>query len=79
MRTKRSKPISYYSDPLGQQGAREPACEPEWELFGLHRDPHELHSVYTDAVYADAVRELKDELHRLQAEVGDQRYGKDTD
>ena len=29
--------------------------------------------------YAEIVRELKDELHRLQAEFGDTRYEKDID
>lgn len=79
VRTKRYKLIYYYSDPLGQDGALEPSYKPEWELFDLDRDPHELHSVYDDPAYADVVRDLKDELHRLQTQVGDQRYHKDTD
>src|SRR5262249_19518358 len=38
----------------------------EWELFDLQKDPHELKSVYSDAAYADTVKELKAELKRLR-------------
>ncbi|MPZ73506.1 MAG: sulfatase-like hydrolase/transferase [Nitriliruptorales bacterium] len=44
---------------------------PEWELFDLEDDPVEIHSVYDDPAYATLRAELTDELHRLQAEVGD--------
>ena len=79
LRTKRYKLIYYYSDALGQAGAIDETHEPEWELFDLEKDPYELNSVYDDPAYAGVVRELKAELHRLQAEVGDQRYEKDMD
>lgn len=36
------------------------------------------HNVYADPDYAAVVRQLKDELYRLQDEVGDQRYSLDT-
>ena len=62
----------------GKTGAIDETYEPEWELFDLARDPQELRNVYGDPAYAGVVRELKVELHRLQAEVGDERYGKDT-
>lgn len=77
VRTLRYKLIYYYSDALGQLGAIDETYEPEWELFDLERDPYELCSVYDDPGYADVVRELTDELHRLQDEVGDERYPKD--
>jgi hypothetical protein len=35
--------------------------------------------VYHDPKYAGIVAELKNELHRLQAEVGDERYVLDVD
>ena len=78
MRTKRYKLIYYYSDALGQPGTIDETYEPEWELFDLEKDPAELNNVLDVPEYADVVEELKAELHRLQEEVGDQRYGKDT-
>ena len=42
-------------------------------------DPCELNSVVDDPAYAELVKELKDEMHRLQAEVGDERYPLDVD
>jgi arylsulfatase A-like enzyme len=79
IRTKRYKLIYYYSDALGQAGAVGETCPPEWELFDLREDPHELNSVYDTPKYATVVKELKEELHRLQEEVGDKRYSKDVD
>jgi arylsulfatase A-like enzyme len=79
IRTKRYKLIYYYSDPLGQPGAGDETHEPEWELFDLEKDPHELNSVVDDPACAKVVADLKRELHRLQAEVGDDPYHKDVE
>jgi len=79
IRTKRYKLIYYYADALGQAGAIDETYEPEWELFDLTEDPCELHSVYDDPEYADIRRALVSELHRLQAEVGDERYARDRE
>ena len=79
IRTKHYKLIYYYADALGQPGALDESDEPEWELFDLQRDPGELHNVYHDPEYAGTVKELKDELHHLQEDVGDQRYPEDVD
>ena len=78
IRTKRHKLIYYYNDALDQEGAIDETYEPEWELFDLEQDPHEMNSVYHDPAYADIVAELTSELHRLQAGVGDERYVKDV-
>lgn len=92
LRTKRYKLIYYYYDGLDQAGtdqrwvAGDGDAEiidtvghaPEWELFDLEKDPHELVNVYHDPAYADTVRDLTAELHRMQKEVGDTRYHKDT-
>jgi arylsulfatase A-like enzyme len=78
IRTKRYKLIYYYNDALGQPGTADETYEPEWELFDLERDPLELNSVVDDPAYADVVADLKGELHRLQAEVGDVRYHRDA-
>jgi arylsulfatase A-like enzyme len=77
LRTLRHKLIYYYSDALGQPGAIDETYEPEWELFDLEKDPYELHNVYDDPTYAGVVEELKEEMHRLQRELGDERYPKD--
>ena len=78
IRTKRHKLIYYYSDALGQEGAIDETYTPEWELFDLEKDSRELKNVYGDPGYAIIAEELKEALHRLQSEVGDERYGKDV-
>ena len=78
VRTLRYKLIYYYADALGQTGAVDDPKEPEWELFDLEADPRELNNVYNDPACADVVRDLTDELHRLQEKVGDERYEKDV-
>ena len=72
IRTMRYKLIYYYAQALGQPGAIDEPKEPEWELFDLEKDPYEMKNVYNDPQYADVVRKLKDELHHLQEEVGDE-------
>ncbi len=74
VRTLRHKLIYYYGQALDQPGAVDEPTEPEWELFDLEKDPYELNSVYHDPAYADVVKELKDELHRLMAQVGDEPH-----
>jgi arylsulfatase A-like enzyme len=78
VRTLRYKLIYYYSDALGQAGAIDETYEPEWELFDLESDPYEMHNVVDDPAYIAVVGELKDEMHRLQERVGDERYPKDV-
>ena len=63
---------------MGQDGAVDETYDPEWELFDLDRDPCELNSVYDDPAYSEVAAGLKRELHRLQSEVGDERYFKDV-
>ena len=79
IRTKKHKLIYYYNDGLGQEGALDEVHEPEWELYDLENDQAEINNVYSNPEYSDIVADLKDELHRLQNEVGDERYSKDTD
>ena len=71
IRTERYKLIYYYSEALGQEGAIDEPHTPEWELFDLEKDPCEMNSVYHAPACAKTVAELKDEMHRLQADVGD--------
>jgi len=74
VRTLRYKLIYYYADALGQPGAIDDPKPPEWELFDLDKDPNELHNVYHDPAHAEVVRDLTEELYRLQAKVGDEPY-----
>lgn len=74
VRTRRYKLIYFYNDPLGQPGAHPPADTPEWELYDLEHDPLEMNNLYGDPAYAEVAAELKVELARLQAEVGDAPY-----
>ena len=62
VRTNSLKLIYYYEPEPGPQ---------EWELFNLDEDPHELRNVYSDPAYSGIVADLKTELKRLRAEVGD--------
>jgi arylsulfatase A-like enzyme len=43
----------------------------EWELFDLHSDPEEVKNVYGVPEYESIVKELKELLSKLQAELGD--------
>jgi arylsulfatase A-like enzyme len=79
IRTRRYKLIYYYADALGQLGAVDESYEPEWEFFDLEVDPYELNNLYHDPAYADTIKKLKQELHRLQDCVGDERYSLDID
>lgn len=72
VRTKKYKLIYYYAEAMGQPNAIDKSKTPEWELFDLEKDPREMNNVYSDPEYADVVKELKDELHRLQEKVGDE-------
>jgi arylsulfatase A-like enzyme len=43
----------------------------EWELYDLENDPDELKNFYNEPGYAKIVKELKQELARLQKKYGD--------
>ncbi len=71
VRTDRWKLIYYYGKPLDMKGALPPDTPPEWELYDLKNDPHEMKNLYGDAKYGSTVRDLKAQLDRLQREAGD--------
>jgi arylsulfatase A-like enzyme len=71
VRTDRYKLIYYYNKALGMKGAQESGMPPEWELFDLKSDRHEMKNVYGDPAYASVVKTLKAELDRLQRQYGD--------
>lgn len=74
VRTDRYKLVCYYGDGLGLPGTSQRVMPPEWELFDLNDDPHELRSVYDDPRYADVRAQLHATLTALQDEVGDHPY-----
>ena len=71
VRTERYILIYYYGEALGSGGAIDSVTPPEWELFDLEKDPHEMNNVYADPEYTGVVAELKVELQRLRDELGD--------
>jgi arylsulfatase A-like enzyme len=79
VRTRRYKLIYYYADGLDMPHNLHESLPEEWELFDLDQDASEIRNVYDDPAYASVVKELKQELHRLMDEVGDERYEKDVD
>lgn len=72
LRTERYKLIYYYGEAFGLKGSQEIPKDAEWELFDLQADRCELRNVYHHPDYQETVRQLTDELHRLQAELGDE-------
>lgn len=43
----------------------------QWELYNLGKDPHEMNNLYNDPNQSALIAELKGEIKRLQAELGD--------
>jgi arylsulfatase A-like enzyme len=72
VRTKKWKLIYYYGKALGSAGTIDkkthlpyPDTAPEWELFDMEKDPHEMYSLYGDPKYAAIEKELTAEMVRL--------------
>lgn len=74
IRTRRFKYIDYYGDGLDAPGASSARWPREYELFDLEADPGELRNVVDDPAYAEILEDLRRQLDRLQAEVGDTPY-----
>lgn len=66
IRTERHKLMHFYD--------HKPA--PVWECFDLKEDPDELNNVYNAPDQAETVMHLKQELHALQATLGDDQPGR---
>jgi arylsulfatase A-like enzyme len=66
VRTKQWKLIYYYGKALGTAGSIDRDTAPEWELFDMRKDPHEMKNVYGDPSNEKVVTELKKELARLR-------------
>ena len=74
LRTHDHKLIYYYADGLGTPGSADDPKPPEWELFDLKKDPHEINSVYNNPDYSEIQVHLTSELYQLQSQFGDQPY-----
>ena len=59
VRTERYKLIHFYNDINW------------WELYDMQADPSEMHNLYGEAEYEPVVKELKDELLKLQEQYND--------
>jgi arylsulfatase A-like enzyme len=88
IRTLDYKLVYYYADGLSQPGTDriksfygktqpEKHAEdltPEWELFDLRKDPHEMCNVYHYPSYANIAEQLRKQLREFQLRVGDTPY-----
>lgn len=71
IRTEHHKLIYFYNDGLGLPGSSPHTYPPEWEMYDLHADPHELRNIYHDPAHHELREQLKAQLWRLQAELLD--------
>ncbi len=71
IRTDRHKLIYFYNDGMGLPGSSEYSYPPEWEMYDLQEDPEELTNIYHDPARRELRKELKAQLWRLQAKLGD--------
>ncbi|MCG7310799.1 sulfatase [Brachybacterium sp. ACRRE] len=71
IRTESFKLIYFYGDGQGHPGSSDRRFVPEWELYDLRTDPHELHNVAHDPGYAEVREHLKRRLADLQDEIGE--------
>lgn len=76
LRNERYKLIFFYGQPLNMTGVDSNATQPNWEFYDLEKDPHENHNAYGQAEYASIIGEMKAELLRQRAAIGDtdERY-----
>jgi len=71
IRTDRHKLIYFYNDGLGLPGSSPHTYPPEWEMYDLEADPHELRNIYHDPAHRALREQLTAQLWRLQAELLD--------
>jgi arylsulfatase A-like enzyme len=71
LRTQRHKLIYYYGEALGTSASIDIPTTPEWELFDLEADPHELRNIYPDHGQTEVITHLTAELFRFKAEAKD--------
>ncbi|MNT95771.1 hypothetical protein D3C72_2377140 [compost metagenome] len=59
IRTERYKLIHFYND------------VDEWELYDMQKDPKEMNNLYNNKAYQPVIKELKEELIKLQKQYND--------
>jgi arylsulfatase A-like enzyme len=73
-RTERYKLIYFYNDGMGLPGTGPFTYPPEWELYDMNEDAHELRNLYNDPNYREIREELKRRMWLEQARLGDQPH-----
>ncbi|RYB91736.1 DUF4976 domain-containing protein [Nocardioides oleivorans] len=73
-RTERHKLVYFYNDGLGLPGTGPDTYPPEWELYDLVSDPHELVNVADDPAYAYVRADLTRAMWAEQARLGDEPH-----
>lgn len=72
IRTHRYKLIFYYARALGMKGSQDNPIQPEWELYDLLEDPHEMRNIYDKPGKEKVQALLKKELLMLKRAYGDE-------
>lgn len=72
IRTERYKLVYYYARALGKTGTSNKPLTPEWELYDLKKDPHEMINKYQEEKSGKLVKKLKTELLELKKQYGDE-------
>jgi arylsulfatase A-like enzyme len=74
VRTKKYKLIFFYGQNYRARGPK--PTQPDWELYDMKNDPHEMNNLYGKRRYADVVKKLKAELLRLRKKYNetDEKY-----
>jgi len=71
IRTERYKLIYFYGLPLGKLGTIEYPYTPDWELYDLKNDPHEMKNIYDDPANKSLIKDLKEKLLQLKIKYND--------
>lgn len=72
IRTERYKLVYYYARALGKTGTGNKPLTPEWELYDLKKDPHEMINRYHQEKSGKLVKKLKAELLELKKRYDDE-------
>jgi len=71
IRNQRYKLIYWYNEGYDLLGTQHGGEDREWELFDSEKDPLELFNVYSDSSYQHVVVNMRAQLDKKMAEIGD--------